>query len=96
MYLFGLIAFLLGVLGIGAAVAMSLGLASAQVSATPSLISANEMIFGLGGLMCVVGAIFTGCGAIRNEIKKRNKHQHHDPIKEPQRDRTKSKPHLSE
>jgi len=69
MFTFGLLVFLFGALGL----CETLGLNIAAPNATTissGLMATREMFVTATSALCIVGAIFMGCGSIRNELRR--------------------------
>lgn len=69
MFSFGLFVFLFGALALFGMLGMSI--ASPDVTTVnPGQMATREMFVTAANAFCIVGAIFMGCGAIRNELRQ--------------------------
>jgi len=69
MFFFGLLVFLFGALGLVATLGMNLAPSDAA-AVNLGLMATRGMFVTATSAFCVAGAIFMGCGAIRNELRR--------------------------
>ncbi len=69
MFFFGLLVFLFGALGLVATLGMNLAPSDAA-TVNLGLMATRGMFVTATSAFCVAGAVFMGCGAIRNELRR--------------------------